>query len=1091
MADYNSSYTGTEIDKVVGYGINVTSDIQAQINSKENTLTKGNLTELTSSILTIAGGTNAVIGSGLTITVKEASALQNGYLSSTDWNTFNNKENSLDKSNIVGTGNQVSVTSNTDSIIGNTPITLSLPQSIDIGADVTFGSLILADLTASRAAIINGSKNITHSDTTSDEISYLSGTTSSVQNQLNSKQKELWKTVDTSGNGDYTSLKTAIDANETRIYVKTGTYLEATPIEITNDNTVILGENIDDTIFQFGYGEDGIRIYANYCKLQNFTMDAVTNTSAAACVLGDGQSTGSPNTAIGNCNIIDHCIIKGTSSTFALYIAGASYYAGTPTLQAFEANDLQYNNRITNCILESSWDGDAFSFSLQKDSVISNNYCSGARIAFYMCRDSECCNNSIIDSANQGIFVGCPAYNNVFNNNRIYNSTSSSIKVQNQLEHTPLLDGQGGNNNTFNNNTIYASNNSGFEVTGDTDHEPKGNNFNNNTIFKPDNHGFYIQDSHFNNFIGNTIYQPRTDSGTYSRGSGFYLVQNVENNNINDNQIIDERNPFVLHAAIANREGTDCPSNNVIGNKIVANNTERTVWVQSSGWNISDNYISGGYYAGIYLDGADSCNISGNICENNTNETNNAYYEIWLNNTANNNVITNNTCISSASNIAASNIIVSSGSGNIIENNIGIGTTAEYASILSGLQDMGTGTGIIAQTGNTSFSKRTITGTANQIIVTNGDGVSGDPTLSLPQNIATTSSPTFATGTTIQTNADALTLFNIKNTTDGVNSQVITRLESNNSQYIDLRLTSESYVGSGIYTADTAMIYSSGTSGGLRILTSDATDLILGTNNSSAINIDSNQLVNIGESSNAKLNVNADSTTDYLCNLKYDVDSGDEAYKTLVSLGLSAIASSEGKTKSYSLAIEKPSGTKQHADLTLYKHAHYYATTPLSVDDTDIVEIVRFKGLGTVQFAQNVEIIREFSSPVYLSIENSDTISGSATAEVDVDSSKFVHFCDGYTTSGLEVADSTALLSNGATQGLRIFTKDAYSLILGTNNAVALTFNSSQVATFSASVDCGSSCEADAYTVGGTAGVDFSGAITNLTIVKGIITAAS
>jgi hypothetical protein len=84
MADYNSSYTGLQIDQVIGYGINVTSDIQAQLNAKEDTLTKGNLTEATSSILTITGGTNAVIGSGLSIQVKEANGSQSGYISSTD-----------------------------------------------------------------------------------------------------------------------------------------------------------------------------------------------------------------------------------------------------------------------------------------------------------------------------------------------------------------------------------------------------------------------------------------------------------------------------------------------------------------------------------------------------------------------------------------------------------------------------------------------------------------------------------------------------------------------------------------------------------------------------------------------------------------------------------------------------------------------------------------------------------------------------------------------------------------------------------------------------------------------------------------------
>ncbi len=42
-----------------------------------------------------------------------------------------------------------------------------------------------------------------------------------------------------------------------------------------------------------------------------------------------------------------------------------------------------------------------------------------------------------------------------------------------------------------------------------------------------------------------------------------------------------------------------------------------------------------------------------------------------------------------------------------------------------------------------AFAGRTITGTTNQITVTNGDGVSGNPTLSLPQNIHTGASPTF------------------------------------------------------------------------------------------------------------------------------------------------------------------------------------------------------------------------------------------------------------------------------------------------------------------------------------------------------------
>ena len=53
-------------------------------------------------------------------------------------------------------------------------------------------------------------------------------------------------------------------------------------------------------------------------------------------------------------------------------------------------------------------------------------------------------------------------------------------------------------------------------------------------------------------------------------------------------------------------------------------------------------------------------------------------------------------------------------------------------------------TGLVARTGSGTAATRTITGTDDQVTVTNGDGVSGNPTLSLPQSIAKTSTPQFA-----------------------------------------------------------------------------------------------------------------------------------------------------------------------------------------------------------------------------------------------------------------------------------------------------------------------------------------------------------
>jgi hypothetical protein len=55
--------------------------------------------------------------------------------------------------------------------------------------------------------------------------------------------------------------------------------------------------------------------------------------------------------------------------------------------------------------------------------------------------------------------------------------------------------------------------------------------------------------------------------------------------------------------------------------------------------------------------------------------------------------------------------------------------------------------GLITRTGAGTIAGRTITGTTNQVTVTNGDGVAGNPTLSLPQDIHTSASPTFAGAT--------------------------------------------------------------------------------------------------------------------------------------------------------------------------------------------------------------------------------------------------------------------------------------------------------------------------------------------------------
>lgn len=63
--------------------------------------------------------------------------------------------------------------------------------------------------------------------------------------------------------------------------------------------------------------------------------------------------------------------------------------------------------------------------------------------------------------------------------------------------------------------------------------------------------------------------------------------------------------------------------------------------------------------------------------------------------------------------------------------------------------------GLLTQTAADTFTGRTIAGTTNQVNVANGDGVSGNPTLSLPQDIHTGASPTFVRATLSQTTGTA------------------------------------------------------------------------------------------------------------------------------------------------------------------------------------------------------------------------------------------------------------------------------------------------------------------------------------------------
>lgn len=96
----------------------LTSTDWSTFNSKQNALTFGNLSGGGSDGISVSGGTGAVIGSGASISQTQSSALSNGYLSSTDWSTFNSKQAALTPGNISTSTTGVSVGSGTAATVG-------------------------------------------------------------------------------------------------------------------------------------------------------------------------------------------------------------------------------------------------------------------------------------------------------------------------------------------------------------------------------------------------------------------------------------------------------------------------------------------------------------------------------------------------------------------------------------------------------------------------------------------------------------------------------------------------------------------------------------------------------------------------------------------------------------------------------------------------------------------------------------------------------------------------------------------------------------------------------------------------------------
>lgn len=215
-------------------------------------ITTGDLTDVGTDGIIITGGTGAVVGSGTQLAQHVADASHNGYLSSTDWSTFNSKQNALtnpltrlsvdqgagrvqnkdldDASTkivntadttkqisfeavAIGSGKTATIhftnandaiyafpttsqvivgTASTDTLtnksINASNNTITNIANTNIAAAAAIALDKLAATTASRALVSDGSGFVSAATTTAAEIGFVNGVTSAIQTQLNAKQ---------------------------------------------------------------------------------------------------------------------------------------------------------------------------------------------------------------------------------------------------------------------------------------------------------------------------------------------------------------------------------------------------------------------------------------------------------------------------------------------------------------------------------------------------------------------------------------------------------------------------------------------------------------------------------------------------------------------------------------------------------------------------------------------------------------------------------------------------------------------------------------------------------------------------------------
>lgn len=266
-----------------------------------------------------------------------------------------------------------------------------------------------------------------------------------------------------------------------------GDYFLSKILKINKSNITFIGLSNDPSkvhIYQKNENYDGFDIeYLDRFIMKNISLH-VTSPNKVAIVMANVNNT-----------IISDCYFYGNPTTFTIFYAGPDMIQGSDTINKYNNNILDKNNKFMNNVIYADWSGDTISCSLQKNFLFRKNIIRGGKVAIYMCKNSFFNKNIINDSSTNGFYISLPSHHIFVNNNKIYEPQNSAITIKNQIEHgtfdeTPY-------NIHIKSNFVYDSKFYSFEIN-------NGNNIylDKNISLRTKNIVFYMYNSK-NIFISN------------------------------------------------------------------------------------------------------------------------------------------------------------------------------------------------------------------------------------------------------------------------------------------------------------------------------------------------------------------------------------------------------------------------------------------------------------------------------------------------------------------------------------------------------------------------------------------------------------